>query len=769
MTRRGNHRAGVETALRRSFAGLSLLFAIAWWLTAVSLAVSDDRRPLPLGVTVLFAASATAWAYRGAFVRIGPVDAWSAAVVAVTVHTIYAVQPYAELVVGLRCMTTAAAVILAVAYLPRARGLSMAVLALAGQIAAGWQEGVGSALQGIWPPLAAGVAATVLAPVLRAAGDRADTAMRVDEDTSEAAARVRAALRGRRDFQRLLHDDVGSALRVAGMSGVPTGEQRAEARRALVALAAGSGGAAGAEGSGDVDLVPLLTGLTATSVSGVPRPRVTTHFPPELLVPHDVAAACTGAAVEALRNVRYAGAAHVVVRLSGDHQALELTVVDDGRGFVPSQVRRTALGLRDSIGRRMADIGGVADVRSRPGHGTTVHLRWAAPVPDASDNALGRARGQRETLRAAAGDVRHALAAVCLPYLVVMAVVAVIQTVGTPALLGHLVWYLALAAATCVLLARADRRITGRVAVPLLAVAVAGAVSCLLVIPPEAVRDYRSWPIGAVTPLLALLVIVRPVRQTVLALACEEVGIVVLIALNPPADESVVSTVAMALPTMFAPATGVVMGLVIRRTLVTLGEAVLNAHRHRMIVVATESAVRARAQQHRRRLREIDAQIVPFLHTIATGDGADDRPDPAAVRARADRLAQSIRDELHLPGVLDGPLRDLVGRAREAGCEVTIHAQADDGAAPPDTPARTALLRKVLTAALTDQTTPGELVLGVQDGPRGRTLSLVTMPGDPRRGAALHAALEGTPHTLEDSADLTWAEAALPERVRSGD
>ncbi|MEU1194339.1 hypothetical protein, partial [Streptomyces sp. NPDC005859] len=376
--------------------------------------------------------------------------------------------------------------------------------------------------------------------------------------------------------------------------------------------------------------------------------------------------------------------------------------------------------------------------------------------------ARGRPRGQRETLRAAVGDVRRALAAVCLPYLVVMAVVAAIQTAGTPTLLGHLIWYLALATATCVLLTRADRRISGRVAVPLLAVAVAGAVSCLLVIPPEAVRDYRSWPIGAVTPLLTLLVIVRPVRQTVFALVCEEAGIAVLTALDPPADESVVSTVAMALPAMLAPATGVVMGLVIRRTLVTLGGAVLDAHRHRMVVVATESAARARAQQHRRRLREIDAQIVPFLHTIAAGDAGDDRPGPAAVRARADRLAQSIRDELHLPGVLDGPLRDLVGRAREAGCEVTIHAQADDDTTPPDTPARTALLRTVLTAALTDQDTPDELVLGVQDGPEGPALSLVTMPGDPRRSAALRAALEGTPHTLEDSADLTWAEAVLP-------
>ena len=54
------------------------------------------------------------------------------------------------------------------------------------------------------------------------------------------------------------------------MSGVPAEQRRAEARRAVAALTVGS---AGAEGGADTDLVPLLTGLAATAVGGVPRPR----------------------------------------------------------------------------------------------------------------------------------------------------------------------------------------------------------------------------------------------------------------------------------------------------------------------------------------------------------------------------------------------------------------------------------------------------------------------------------------------------------------
>ncbi|WP_189892466.1 sensor histidine kinase [Streptomyces xantholiticus] len=747
----------MESALRRSFAGMALLFVVAWWIVVASLVVSGSvgLHPLTSAAAVLFAGCTAAWAYRGAFVRIGRYDALTAVAVALAVHAAYALEQPDEIVTGLRCMVTVTAVLLAVAYLPGVWGRPLAVVCLAAQVAAGWHEGMWTALEGIWPPFAGGVAAAVLAPVMRGAGERADAAVREDLDASEAAAREQAARRSQRDFQRLLHDDVGAALRAAGTRGVPVDEQRAEARRAVAGLTAG---AAPEEDGAETDLVSLLSGLVATSVGGLPRPRVSTDFPSGgLPLPHEVAAACTGAAVEALRNVRYAGASHVHVRLSGDRRALELAVCDNGKGFSVSQVRKTAVGLQDSVRQRMTDVGGEADVHSEPGRGTTVRLRWSSPVAAPGGGVPAGRRGRLETLRAAVGDVRAPLAAVCLPYLAVMVVVAVVRTVHMPQMVAHLVWYAALTAATCILLGRAHRRISAKVAAVLLVVATAGAVSSLLVIPPEGITDYRSWPIGAVTPLLTLLVVVRPLRQTALALACEEAGIVILVAADPPAAATPTGAVAMALPAMLAPAMGVVMGLVIRRTLVTLGGAVLDAHRHRMVVVATESAARARAVQHRRRLAEIDEQVLPFLRSVATGE----THDPGALRGRADRLAQSIRDELHLPGVFDRPLRELVGGARESGCVVTVHAHADLDVPPVDAAARTALVRSVLSAALRGQETPAEMVLSIQDGARQPGLSLVVMPGDTRRADALRAALEPGTYTLEDTADLTWAEVSF--------
>jgi signal transduction histidine kinase len=56
-------------------------------------------------------------------------------------------------------------------------------------------------------------------------------------------------------------------------------------------------------------------------------------------------------------------------------------VRDNGAGFDPAAVGPARLGLRRSIVERVADWGGQAAVRSAPGAGTVVTLRWPAPAP----------------------------------------------------------------------------------------------------------------------------------------------------------------------------------------------------------------------------------------------------------------------------------------------------------------------------------------------------------------------------------------------------
>lgn len=99
-------------------------------------------------------------------------------------------------------------------------------------------------------------------------------------------------------------------------------------------------------------------------------------------LPAPVAEAIIEAAGEALRNtVRHAGAdASRAVHIEGDERRVEVTVIDDGRGFDSRRVAPDRLGISVSIRARMASVaGGAAIIVSTRGVGTRVTLRWSAP------------------------------------------------------------------------------------------------------------------------------------------------------------------------------------------------------------------------------------------------------------------------------------------------------------------------------------------------------------------------------------------------------
>lgn len=87
---------------------------------------------------------------------------------------------------------------------------------------------------------------------------------------------------------------------------------------------------------------------------------------------------------EAVNNVgRHAAATACHVRLERQHDALRVSVEDDGTGFLPVDVDapRTGLGLV-GLRERVTDLGGLFEVTSAIGHGTRVSaaLPLSAPV-----------------------------------------------------------------------------------------------------------------------------------------------------------------------------------------------------------------------------------------------------------------------------------------------------------------------------------------------------------------------------------------------------
>ncbi len=94
-------------------------------------------------------------------------------------------------------------------------------------------------------------------------------------------------------------------------------------------------------------------------------------------VPVETARAAYRIAQESLRNaVRHSGARVATVGVQVAAGRLDLRVHDDGDGFDAGTLAREGLGLA-SLRERALCVGGTAEVRSRPGAGTTI----AASLP----------------------------------------------------------------------------------------------------------------------------------------------------------------------------------------------------------------------------------------------------------------------------------------------------------------------------------------------------------------------------------------------------
>jgi PAS domain S-box-containing protein len=94
---------------------------------------------------------------------------------------------------------------------------------------------------------------------------------------------------------------------------------------------------------------------------------------------------------EALQNaVKHSGARHFEVELRAARDGIHLTVRDSGLGFDPeAAVSNRGLGLV-SMQERVTLVKGTFSIDSRPGHGTTIHVR----VPLSTRGESARAAGQ---------------------------------------------------------------------------------------------------------------------------------------------------------------------------------------------------------------------------------------------------------------------------------------------------------------------------------------------------------------------------------------
>jgi two-component sensor histidine kinase len=223
-----------------------------------------------------------------------------------------------------------------------------------------------------------GLVFVVLAIATHRAGRALDAAAEAAITNARAGASQVARGRERSRIEALLHDAVLVALLASARGAGRAGE---EARSALARLD---------------DLADPTAAMAPTAQAWIWRLQsLTTELAPAArfsfdvdnadgegeVLPAEPALAIIEATAEALRNsVTHAGPATRAVHVRVARSRLDVTVLDDGEGFDPDQVRPERLGLRVSILDRMRALdGGEAQVVSRVGVGTRVLISWVAP------------------------------------------------------------------------------------------------------------------------------------------------------------------------------------------------------------------------------------------------------------------------------------------------------------------------------------------------------------------------------------------------------
>jgi PAS domain S-box-containing protein len=133
----------------------------------------------------------------------------------------------------------------------------------------------------------------------------------------------------------------------------------------------------------EIDLGDLIEQLARAATARAPRLEVSVKVDGKRQLPAEVQVTLYRVAQEALNNIaKHAEAQHAEVQLARQTTGVELSVIDDGRGFDRGAIPPGHLGL-GIMRERVEAIGGLLSIESEPSRGTRLSVVWTDAMPRA--------------------------------------------------------------------------------------------------------------------------------------------------------------------------------------------------------------------------------------------------------------------------------------------------------------------------------------------------------------------------------------------------
>lgn len=214
--------------------------------------------------------------------------------------------------------------------------------------------------------------------VLRYEASKVDRANERATSAAIVAATASAVEAERARVDALVHDSVLTTLLVAGQAATDAdGEAAAQlASDAIERLESAQTERLAPDES--ISIASLFSALESSIKKGFEGIAIKVEGANDQKISSIVASALTGATLQALANsVSHAGnAVERTVSLKAVRSGIKIVVKDNGRGFRPSKVIKSRLGLKLSVIDRVESVGGRVFIDAKPGVGATIVIEW---------------------------------------------------------------------------------------------------------------------------------------------------------------------------------------------------------------------------------------------------------------------------------------------------------------------------------------------------------------------------------------------------------